>query len=239
MSDISSSTSPEQSPRVRRCRKTRKGRGGGKQPQTKRFSSCGIVRMSPNAWPQQRVPKPSLSSPEDLEVDSILQSSSSGDDGNISSSISSDDEEENSSNNQPSKKSNSSKNMKHFHLTKPSKKYFSKLKENKSVHSDINPNGSEQSSKKLVANGMRSISEEPEISKGTHGSRSTLTEKTRNSNDVSSESSRGASSATKISHLERLIRTHPVWFQPDLRRDDTTELLQGKEDGVSINIRFK
>ena len=238
MSDISSSTSPEQSPRVRRCRKTRKSRGGGRQPQTKRFSSCGIVRMSPNAWPQQRVPKPSLSSPEDLEVDSILQSSSSGDDGNISSSISSEDEEENNSNNQPSKKS-SSKNMKHFHLTKPSKKYFSKLKENKSIHSDFNPNCSEQSSKNLVANGMRSISEETEISKGTNGSRSTLAEKTRNSNDVSSESSRGASSATKISHLERLIRTHPVWFQPDLRRDDTTELLQGKEDGVRIDIRFQ
>ena len=44
--------------------------------------------------PSKSIPKPSLSSPEDLEVDSILQSSSSDDERDVSSSISSDDDEE-------------------------------------------------------------------------------------------------------------------------------------------------
>ena len=91
MSDTSSSTTPQRSPRVRRCRKStsRTCNGSGRKGQAKRFSSCGVVRM-----PSMVIPKPSLSSPEDLEVDSILQSSSSDDDRIVSSSISSDNEED-------------------------------------------------------------------------------------------------------------------------------------------------
>lgn len=32
--------------------------------------------------------------------------------------------------------------------------------------------------------------------------------------------------------LERLIRTHPIWFLPKVNRDDAVELLAGKESGV-------
>ena len=45
------------------------------------------------------------------------------------------------------------------------------------------------------------------------------------------------SSYSKVSTLERLIRTHPVWFLPDLTREDATHLLQGKEDGVRCKLR--
>ena len=38
--------------------------------------------------------------------------------------------------------------------------------------------------------------------------------------------------ADTISVLERLIRTHPVWFLPDITRDEAYDLLQGKEPGV-------
>ena len=33
--------------------------------------------------------------------------------------------------------------------------------------------------------------------------------------------------------LERLIRAHPIWFLPKVNREDATQLLQGKETGVS------
>lgn len=65
--------------------------------------------------------------------------------------------------------------------------------------------------------------------------KSPITDRLKEARRVSSESSGTTSSSiTKISNLERLIRIHPVWFQPDLNRDDTTVLLQGKEDGVSF-----
>ena len=38
--------------------------------------------------------------------------------------------------------------------------------------------------------------------------------------------------ADTITVLERLIRTHPVWFLPDITRDEAYNLLQGKEPGV-------
>ena len=33
--------------------------------------------------------------------------------------------------------------------------------------------------------------------------------------------------------LERLIRTHSIWFQPRVNRDEVEELLAGKESGVN------
>ena len=33
--------------------------------------------------------------------------------------------------------------------------------------------------------------------------------------------------------LERLIRTHPIWYLPGIQRSGAVHLLQGKEDGVS------
>ena len=32
--------------------------------------------------------------------------------------------------------------------------------------------------------------------------------------------------------LERLIRTHPIWFLPKINRDEASEFLAGKESGV-------
>ena len=44
-----------------------------------------------------------------------------------------------------------------------------------------------------------------------------------------------------MTSLERLIRTHPIWFLPRVGRDDTVELLRGKEAGVRYypNVLFK
>ena len=36
--------------------------------------------------------------------------------------------------------------------------------------------------------------------------------------------------------LERLIRAHPIWFLPKVNREDATQLLQGKETGVSLDF---
>lgn len=33
--------------------------------------------------------------------------------------------------------------------------------------------------------------------------------------------------------MERLLRTHPVWFLPSIQRSGAVHLLQGKEEGVS------
>ena len=35
-----------------------------------------------------------------------------------------------------------------------------------------------------------------------------------------------------MSSLERLIRTHPIWFLPTVNREESEEILQGKEEGV-------
>lgn len=39
-----------------------------------------------------------------------------------------------------------------------------------------------------------------------------------------------------LSLMERLLRTHPVWFLPSIQRSGAVHLLQGKEEGVSWKI---
>ena len=34
-------------------------------------------------------------------------------------------------------------------------------------------------------------------------------------------------------NLEKMIRTHPIWFLPNVQRDEANLLLQGKTEGVS------
>ena len=53
-----------------------------------------------------------------------------------------------------------------------------------------------------------------------------------------SSASSGEDVACDISVLERLIRSHPVWFLPGIQRAGAFHLLQGKEDGVSIAILY-
>lgn len=48
---------------------------------------------------------------------------------------------------------------------------------------------------------------------------------------VESSASSGEDVACDISLLERLIRSHPVWFLPGIQRAGAFHLLQGKEDG--------
>ena len=43
--------------------------------------------------------------------------------------------------------------------------------------------------------------------------------------------------AQKISVLERLIRTHPIWFLPKISRDEANEILYGKNLGVRSFFR--
>lgn len=49
-----------------------------------------------------------------------------------------------------------------------------------------------------------------------------------------SEMSRSPSPQCDISLMERLLRTHPVWFLPGLQRGGSVHLLQGKEIGAFI-----
>lgn len=52
--------------------------------------------------------------------------------------------------------------------------------------------------------------------------------------ETSSESSGDSSSPPcDLGLVERLLRTHPVWFLPGIQRAGAVHLLQGKEDGVS------
>lgn len=39
-----------------------------------------------------------------------------------------------------------------------------------------------------------------------------------------------------IGLMERLIRSHPVWFLPGIQRAGAFHLLQGKEEGVSTEM---
>ena len=39
----------------------------------------------------------------------------------------------------------------------------------------------------------------------------------------------------QISEMERLIRTHSIWFIPDLSRENAVNILHAKEEGVSKN----
>ena len=234
MSDISSSSSstPHRTPRFRRCRKTNSKiqNSSGRKAQAKRFSSCGVVRM-----PSKSIPKPSLSSPEDLEVDSILQSSSSDDERDVSSSISSDDDEE-VKNNRCSIGFRSHGYQKNGDFSN---------KESKDIHSvpvrianrNMGSNSSKVSEEILsrVTSNNRTDNIKNGVIKGYSIDKLPKTDIANSNNRLSSESSVSSSSVTKISNLERLIRTHPLWFQPDLNREDTTILLQGKEDGVSLS----
>ncbi|KAI4475272.1 hypothetical protein M0802_015220 [Mischocyttarus mexicanus] len=40
--------------------------------------------------------------------------------------------------------------------------------------------------------------------------------------------------ACDITLIERLIRSHPIWFLPGIQRAGAFHLLQGKEEGVSV-----
>ena len=55
------------------------------------------------------------------------------------------------------------------------------------------------------------------------------------------ETNTHAAAGVLMTSLERLIRTHPIWFLPRVGRDDTVELLRGKEAGVRYypNVLFK
>ena len=199
MSDTSSSSSSasQQTAPIRRCRKTsvRSSKDNRKKWQSERNSSCGAVEAQPKANFGFGIRKTPHSSPEDVEVDSILQSSSTDDDRDVSSSISSDNDEEDDE-----EEDNPASNGGIINIT-----------------CDI-----------TKCNQIEDEGHADDLNVRKYDIRQNVEEGRR----ISTASTASTSSATKISKLERLIRTHPVWFQPDLIRDDTTLLLQGKEDGV-------
>lgn len=56
--------------------------------------------------------------------------------------------------------------------------------------------------------------------------------------ETSSETSADSTSPPcDLSLVERLLRTHPVWFLPGIQRSGAVHLLQGKEEGVSSKRR--
>lgn len=58
-----------------------------------------------------------------------------------------------------------------------------------------------------------------------------LAEGETSSDDASGDSN---SPPCDLGLVERLLRTHPVWFLPGIQRAGAVHLLQGKEDGVSV-----
>lgn len=52
----------------------------------------------------------------------------------------------------------------------------------------------------------------------------------------SARSGSGDAASCDIGLLERLIRSHPIWFLPGIQRAGAFHLLQGKDDGVSGSI---
>lgn len=55
--------------------------------------------------------------------------------------------------------------------------------------------------------------------------------------ETSSESSDGSNGPPcDLGLVERLLRTHPVWFLAGIRRAGAVHLLQGKEEGVSGSV---
>lgn len=56
--------------------------------------------------------------------------------------------------------------------------------------------------------------------------------------ETSSDSSGSTSPPCDLGLVERLLRTHPVWFLPGIQRAGAVHLLQGKEEGVSLFIYF-
>lgn len=51
--------------------------------------------------------------------------------------------------------------------------------------------------------------------------------------DTTSDDEDSSPAPCDIGLLERLIRSHPVWFLAGLQRAGAVHLLQGKEEGVS------
>jgi len=46
----------------------------------------------------------------------------------------------------------------------------------------------------------------------------------------------GSEVTCDITLIERLIRSHPIWFLPGIQRAGAFHLLQGKEEGVGVLI---
>lgn len=44
--------------------------------------------------------------------------------------------------------------------------------------------------------------------------------------------------ACSITLIERLIRSHPIWFLPGIQRSGAFHLLQGKEEGVRVYFHY-
>lgn len=53
------------------------------------------------------------------------------------------------------------------------------------------------------------------------------------SSGSTTEDESGGEVACSITLIERLIRSHPIWFLPGIQRAGAFHLLQGKEEGVS------
>ena len=51
-----------------------------------------------------------------------------------------------------------------------------------------------------------------------------------------SDSSSDSSSSLPVTTLERLIRTHPIWFLPMVDRLEAAQILHLKETGVSGQV---
>ena len=51
-----------------------------------------------------------------------------------------------------------------------------------------------------------------------------------------SDSSSDSSSSLPVTTLERLIRTHPIWFLPRVDRLEAAQILHLKETGVSGKV---
>ena len=56
----------------------------------------------------------------------------------------------------------------------------------------------------------------------------------QNAANMSADLESSATKPNQISHFERLIRSHSIWFIPDLSRDDAVMILHAKEEGVSL-----
>jgi hypothetical protein len=53
------------------------------------------------------------------------------------------------------------------------------------------------------------------------------------STNSTTEEDSGSEITCNINLIERLIRSHPIWFLPGIQRAGAFHLLQGKEEGVS------
>lgn len=73
-----------------------------------------------------------------------------------------------------------------------------------------------------------------EFSAGSSSEGGALAEGEDETSSSESETSGSPSPQCDISLMERLLRTHPVWFLPGLQRGGSVHLLQGKEIGAFI-----